>query len=62
MIVILALAGVILVYAAWPSRGLRLPAQVPGGKWLDRAMDSVARAEPALGPEAAADRDEHVAA
>lgn len=51
MILILVLAGLILVFAAWPARGRRLPDQVPGARWLDRVMGRVAVLDPALQPE-----------
>lgn len=57
MILILLLAGLILVFAAWPARGRRLPDQVPGAQWLDRVMGSVAVLDPALRPEEQSDQE-----
>jgi hypothetical protein len=47
MIVILVLAGVVLAYAAWPSRG----EEVPGAPWLGEALEKVAESAPLLDDE-----------
>lgn len=57
MILALVLAGLVLVFAAWPARGRRFPARVPGSRWLDRIMASVALLDPALRPEDQSDVD-----
>lgn len=51
MLVILALAGVVLLYAAFPHRG----AQVPAAPWLGDAMERVSDVVPVLETD---DRDE----
>jgi hypothetical protein len=47
MLVILALAALVLVYAAFPHRGQT----VPGAPWLGDAMGRAAEAAPVLEPE-----------
>ena len=47
MVVILALAGLVLVFAAFPHRG----ESVPGAPWLGEAMERAADAAPVLEPE-----------
>jgi len=57
MIVSLVLAGLVLAYAAWPSRGRSLPDQVPAGRWLGRMLESVSTPDPALRPEQGTEHD-----
>lgn len=52
MLVILAVAGVVVLYAAYPHRGERLPA-VP---WLGDAMSRAADSVPTVEPETAEER------
>lgn len=47
MIVIVALAGLVLLYAAFPHRG----EQVPAAPWLGEAMERATEALPVLEPE-----------
>jgi hypothetical protein len=46
MLVILAMAALVLVYAAFPHRG----ESVPGAPWLGDAMERAADAAPVLEP------------
>ena len=47
MLVILALAGLVLLYAAFPHRG----EQVPAAPWLGEAMERAAESLPLLPEE-----------
>jgi hypothetical protein len=51
MLVIIALAGVVLVYVAFPHRGEDLPV----APWLGDAMNTAADRLPTLEPEVGAD-------
>ncbi|WP_395694224.1 hypothetical protein [Nocardioides sp.] len=51
MLVILVVAGLVVVYAAYPQRG----EEVPAAPWLGRAMNRAADAAPVLGPDEAAE-------
>jgi len=47
MLVVLAVAGLVVVYVAYPHRGEELPA----APWLGEAMNRAAEAAPVLEPE-----------
>ncbi|HYG66579.1 MAG TPA: hypothetical protein VD838_02935 [Anaeromyxobacteraceae bacterium] len=47
MLVVLAVAGLVVVYVAYPHRGEELPA----APWLGEAMNRAAGAAPVLEPE-----------
>lgn len=51
MLVILAVAGVVVLYAAYPHRGERLPALPWLGDAMSRAADSVPTVEPETSEE-----------
>lgn len=46
MLVILAIAGAVVLYAAYPHRGERLPAAPWLGDAMSRAVDSLPTVEP----------------
>lgn len=54
MVVIVAVAGLVVAFVAFPHRG----EEMPGAPWLGEAMDRASGALPTLGED---ERDEHTA-